>query len=112
MNRKSKKYANKGVNRNKKPLQNIMYKVKPNIALKDTISNDIKDRLTRDFYLNENVGYVEILWKYQKSSTWGWSADLTLKLLKEKLNNKQWSKLCQCKTFEFTVQRRINKRNV
>lgn len=107
-----KEHANKGVRRNKKPLQNILFKIEPNIRLRSNLTIEEETKFKDKFYLNDKLGYVRINWKYERDNMWYWSASLTLKKLKEYLTNKQWSKLCQGKTFEFTQQRRVNKKNI
>lgn len=111
---KEKRFANKGVRRNKKPLQNIIYKVEPNQILRSDISKEQLEIFKEKYFLNDKVGFVRISWKLHKENenVWNWSSKMTLAVLKERLSQKQWSKLCQGRAFEFTVQRRINKKNV
>lgn len=80
--------ANKGVYRNKKPLQNIIYQFNP-------IDND----------------KWELVWNYERQSINNWHGLLTLDQVKELLTPNQWSKFRQGET-RFIKQRRINGKNV
>ena len=88
----SKKYfANKGVKRNKKPLQNIIYKV---------------EEIKSDYILS---------WQYEKDynkfNIFNWHGPITSEELKILLGQEQWGKFTQGKR-RFISQRRINGKNI
>lgn len=85
----NKYFANKGVKRNKKPLQNIVIKLEKNIK----------------------TGYYSLLWRVQKIDTFNYHGMVDELYIKELLGIKQYSKFKQGKT-EFIIQRRINKKNI
>ena len=101
-------YANRGVERNKTPLKNIIYKVDV-IQLKNP--EDIENYQK---YMFKDLGYLYLLWRYDTKS----QLDIlnihglvTPDELKQRIGEKQWSKLCQGKR-EFTIQRRIDGKNI
>jgi hypothetical protein len=95
-------YANKGVKRNKKPLQNIVYKVK---LVDKNLFDNYQDCIFKESYL------IELKWKYERESLFNFHGIIHPNLLKEKLTQKQWNKFCQGET-TFIIQRRINKNNI
>lgn len=102
---KSKIYANKGVNRNKKPLKNLIYKVEV-VQLKN-------DANTEDYsqYKFKDKGYLVLRSGLQSKTTMAWNGFITPLELKELLGEKQWAKFCNGKR-EFIIQRRINGKNI
>lgn len=93
-------HANKGVARNKKPLQNVVYKIVP---------------VPLDSYNIPNRWYV--FWQYQKAfnrepNCMNWDVKRYSKEdIKKLLSEKQYNKFCQGQEL-FIVQRRINGKNV
>ena len=95
-------YANKDIKRNKKPLQNIVYKVE----LKDkNLFENYEDYVFKESFL------IELKWKYDRESLFNFHGIIHPNKLKEKLTKKQWSKFCQGETL-FIIQRRINGNNI
>jgi len=109
---KDKYYANRGVERNKTPLQNIIIivEVKP-------IRSDVSEetRLEYEKYKFKDLGYIT--WSsgrerdYNKYQFIGWHGFITPEDLKNRLGDKQWAKFCQGKR-EFIIQRRIDGKNI
>ena len=85
----NKYYANRGVERNKKPLQNIVV----------------------SFELNEKTGYWRYLWKYQSDHLFNFHGMVEESFIKQLLSQKQWSDFRQGRR-EFIIQRKINGKNV
>lgn len=102
-------YANRGVERNKKPLQNIIYKIE--ISTSDSIS----DKEGYNKYKFKELGYLHLSWQYEKTYNrdkyMNWHGFITPEDLKEKLGNTQWSKFCQGKRI-FIIQRRVDGNNI
>lgn len=89
----SKRFANRGVERNKKPLQNILYWFE-----------DAKD------------GGYQFLWAYERDynrhpNSKNWSGIITEDQIKARLTPSQWSKFRQGER-HFVHQRRVNGRNI
>lgn len=106
-----KEHANKGVERNKKPLQNIIYKVDVS-----QLKNKSEDNLEKmDKYRFKDEGYLVLSWGYEKNINKGdsffWHGFITPDFLEELIGSKQWSKFCGGKR-EFTIQRRIDGKNI
>ena len=108
-------YANRGVERNKKPLSNKMYKIEviPASAFKDGVAPTDWEQ-----YNFKDEGYLTLSWKYETSelmgSGWSWHGPITPEFLKTLLNGlgkDQWGKFCTGKR-EFIEQRRVNGKNV
>jgi len=96
-------FANKGVKRNKYPLNNIRYKI-------DIISLEgVDDKLKK--YKFKDLGYLVLYWNKSKDDIWKYHGFITVSELKNKIGDKQYSKFCQGKR-EFIIQRRINKKNI
>lgn len=96
---KNKIYANKGVKRNKKPLQNIVYRI-----------TDRSGDLAPTFNL------YQLHWQYEKRlnikpNVWNYHGEVSLDKIKEILEEKQYSKFRQGKRI-FTIQRRIDGKNI
>lgn len=108
-----KKYANKGLERNKHPLPNIIYKFE--VLTADKIKEN-KIQELEDFKFKD-IGYVVMEWtntpmnKRTKEYTWFWHGFITQKEIKDLLGAKQYSKFCQGKRL-FIIQRRVNKKNI
>jgi len=109
--------ANRGVARNKRPLQNILLWVEivpfERIRLyRDETIGQFKERHRNDIF--KDKGVVSVSWAYEKEynrngtrSWWHYSVSW----LKRRLGEKQWAKFCQGKR-EFVLQRRVNGKNV
>ena len=100
--------ANRGVERNKKPLKNIVYEV--------TIKNDIpiygENKLSEHKYKFKDLGYLILHWWYDtKNSPNNFYGYITPAELKQKLGVNQWAKFCQGKRL-FVIQRRVDGKNV
>lgn len=107
----SKVYANRGVERNKKPLKNIVYQVE--VCKPEKISE--KEKPQYEKYKFKEEGYLVLLWGYQqhynKGELLNWHGFVTSDDLKSRIGDRQWSKFCSGKR-EFIVQRRIDGKNV
>ena len=107
---KGKIYANKGVARNKKPLQNIVIVVELN-ALKE----NVKDKASFDKYKFKDLGYITCFSglekDYNRDIGISWLGFLTPDELKLRLGDKQWTKFCNGKR-KFIIQRRVDGKNV
>lgn len=102
----NKYYANKGVERNKKPLKNIVYEIELSQLKLDT------DKTQYEKYKFKELGYLVLLWWYeQKNPTKNWHGFITPDYLKELLGVKQYAKFCQGKR-NFIIQRRIDGKNI
>lgn len=109
-----KNYANRGVERNKKPLKNIVYQieVKPLSSFRKDVQDDPK--FVEDYakYKFKEEGYIILKSGLQgKYDIMGWNGFRTPEYIKELLSEKQWSKFCQGKR-EFIIQRRIDGNNI
>lgn len=105
----TKQYANLGVERNKKPLKNIIIKVRiSQLASRADIIDAEKEKAYEKFRYGD--GYLT--WgSGTNGGCMGWHGFITPDELKSKLGTKQWSKFCQGK-MEFVIQRRVDGRNV
>ena len=87
--------ANRGVPRNKKPLQNICYR--------------FEERRE-----GETVVYT-MLWGYERElnahGVWNWHGRVTEDEIKKRIGPKSWQKFRQGRR-DFTIQRRVDGRNV
>lgn len=101
----SKNHANRGVKRNKKPLQNIVFTVE----VKPLKNPDDADKYAE--YKFKDLGYLVLYWKYQRENVTYYHGFVTPEHLKDRLGEKQWSKFCQGKR-EFIIQRRVDSGNV
>lgn len=109
---RSKEFANKGVKRNKTPLQNIVIEIRIVEIKEDTYLNIIE---TLEKYKYKDLGYLVWYSDYEKDYN-GVSCRfchgyITPEELKEKLGVKQWMKFCNGKR-KFIIQRRINHNNI
>ena len=108
----TKRFANRGVERNKKPLKNIIYtfEVKP---LKEgpTLLEDIRRKVEYAEYRFKDEGYIVSLSELQGSGIRYWNGFIHPQDVRKIIGDKQWSKFCQGKR-EFIIQRRINGKNV
>lgn len=108
----NKYFANRGVERNKTPLQNIIIKVEVKFMRKDLSEEDL---LKYEKYKFKELGYIQ--WSsglerdYNKHQLIGWHGFITPEDLKNKLGKTQWSKFCQGKR-EFIIQRRVDGKNI
>lgn len=110
---KSKIYKNKGVERNKKPLQNIIYLI-------DIVeANPLWDVAKLNDYAKykfKDLGYCILYSGLQRNFNQFGKSGLDCHLfcepdkIKELLGEKQWSKFCSGKR-EFIIQRRIDGKN-
>jgi hypothetical protein len=97
-------YANRGVERNKTPLKNIIYTVEI-VSLKNPEDSEKYQK-----YMFKDLGYLSLLWcydtKYERECK-NMHGLITPDELKQRIGEKQWSKFCQGKR-EFVIQRRID----
>lgn len=102
-------HKNRGIERNKKPLKNIVYYIDVMKELKNGGNDDSK----YDQYKFKDEGYLIFHWWYEeKNPIKHWAGFITPEKLKEKLGEKQWSKFCGEGKREFVIQRRINGKNI
>lgn len=105
----AKQHANKGVARNKKPLQNIVYIIELS-QLKEGIDPERFEQ-----YRFKDKGYIVLKWQlehaYNRDDSANWHGFITPDELKELIGVKQWSKFCNGKR-EFVNQRRIDGKNI
>jgi len=111
----NKYYANRGVERNKKPLQNKVYKIELS-QLKGVKPEDLESKKEEYAkYKFKELGFLVLYWQYEKflnkHRSWNFHGYITPEDLKKKLGDKQWAKFCQGKR-EFTIQRRVDGKNV
>lgn len=102
---KEKYFANKGVKRNKRPLQNIKYKIEL------TTLTEGFEPSKYEKYKFKDLGVMNLYWTFEKEDFWCWHGLITIDQLKELIGQKQYGKFCQGKR-EFIIQRRINKKNL
>lgn len=102
---KNKAYANRGVNRHKKPLQNMVYSVR----IKPEIEGGNKEEYEQ--YRFKDLGYLLLNWKYEKETQNCFHGYITVEKLKSLIGAKQYDKFCQGKR-EFIIQRRVNGGNI
>lgn len=101
-----KKFANKGVPRNKKPLKNIVYEIELSQLKK------IDDKTKYEQYKFKDEGYLVLHWWYEeKRPIKNWHGFITVDELKEKIGAKQYSEFCQGKR-TFVIQRRVEGKNI
>lgn len=105
-----KEHANRGVERNKKPLQNIVYLVEFSRIKPEAVTPDY------DKYKFKELGYLTLSWQMEKQynkepNCMNWHGLITPEELKERLGDKQWGKFCQGKRL-FIMQRRIDGKNI
>jgi len=106
-------YANRGVKRNKKPIQNIIYWF---ILLPvEKIEAIVPGRAQEyDIYKFKDLGYLWMDWAHQKDynkcKIKNIHGFITPERLRKTLGQEQYSKFCQGKR-EFIIQRRINGNN-
>lgn len=103
----SKYFANRGVERFKRPIDNLIYRVEIS-QLKEGV-----DESQYPEYKFKDLGYLVLYWtKHKKSDgVWNYHGFITPDDLKEKIGVKQYAKFCQGKR-EFIIQRRINHTNI
>ena len=97
----SKEFANKGVKRNKTPLQNIVIEIRIVEIKEDTYLNIIE---ALEKYKYNEKDYNGVSCRFCRGY-------ITPEELKEKLGVKQWMKFCNGKR-KFIIQRRINHNNI
>ena len=99
-------YANKGVQRNKKPLKNVVYQIELS-----QLKND-SDKTPYEQYKFKEDGYLVLTWWHQeKNPIKNFHGFVTCNYLKELLGVKQWAKFCTGKR-EFIIQRRFDGKNI
>lgn len=105
-------FSNRGVERNKRPLQNIVIVIKL-LQLKDGISEEGIAEMEK--YKFKELGHIDLYWEYEKIyNKYGGLNCGGLKTpeeLRQMLGDKQWAKFCNGKR-EFVIQRRIDGKNV
>lgn len=107
---KDKYFANRGVERNKAPIANLIYKVELIKIRKEANPSDYEQ------YKFKDLGYISLLWTKSKADKsgqfqWNFHGFVTPAELKDRIGEKQWAKFCQGKR-EFIIQRRIDGKNV
>lgn len=109
---KSKEFANKGVKRNKTPLQNIVIIVHVGKVKEEACPDMLK---ALEVYKFKDIGHLTWSSDYEKDydgvSCRFYHGFITPEELKEKLGVKQWMKFCNGKR-KFIIQRRINHNNI
>ena len=107
MNPYGKIVANKGVERNKRPLPNLVYKVDfiPPYNAPDMEKYKFKDE---GYILLHYTDESELR---ERKALWRRHGYITPEDLKKKFGEKQWAKFCQGKR-QFIIQRRINGKNI
>lgn len=112
----NKSFANKGVRRNKKPLKNIYYIIRKHVP--NLHSSFISDaEYDSKFKINDDIGYVKILWGYEGIDVDYWSFQVDLNYVKNQVSSKQWSKCMDAfknkdaTEYKLIVQRRIDGKN-
>jgi hypothetical protein len=107
---KSKYFANRGIERHKHPIANLIYKIEIS-QLKEGV-----DATQFEKYKFKDLGYLVLYWTKHKVNknggfVWNWHGFITVDELKGRIGEKQYCKFCQGKR-EFIIQRRINGANV
>lgn len=101
-------FANRGVERNKRPLKNIVYE----IELSQLEALCEIEKLEYQKYKFRNLGYLGLYWWYEeKDPCRCFHGFVTPESLRKRIGEKQWNKFCQGKR-TFVIQRRINGRNI
>lgn len=102
--------ANKGIERNKKPLKNIVYQIE---IIKE-LKGKAKDNPDYDKFKFKDEGYMSYLWWYEQNNALvmvkSFGGFITIDKLKEFIGEKQYAKFCQGKR-QFVIQRRENRKN-
>lgn len=105
-------FANRGVNRNKRPIANLIYKV-----TLSQLSEKAKEHIA-DFekYMFKDLGYITLSWTKSKANkdgsfNWNWHGFITIAELKNRIGEKQYAKFCEGKR-EFIIQRRVDGKNI
>lgn len=110
MDRKNRniKAANKGVNRNKKPLPNILLFFEIFVP-KDEWLTEFSEKYNSEEFLFKDIGYIKLSTRSQKSSSLRnyYHGLVSIVAVKSLLSVNQWSKFCQGERF-FIVQRRFD----
>lgn len=105
--KKGKIIANKGVERNKKPLKNLIF----NIEIVKELDEGFTDGIDYEPFKFKDLGYLFLYWKFQNDTGFNFHGTITPDELKKCIGEKQWSKFCQGKR-EFIIQRRVNGNNI
>ena len=101
-----KKFANKGIARNKKPLKNLIFEIEIS-KLKESV-----DITKYEKYKFKELGYITLTWYYESiNPIKNWSGFVTPEHLKELFGIVQYAKFCQGKR-EFVIQRRVDGKNI
>lgn len=99
-------YANRGVERNKTPLKNLVYEIE--FSQLPTIV----DKTPYEQYKFKDLGYLVLLWWHEENPPMkNFHGFVTPESLKKRIGEKQWSKFCQGKR-TFVIQRRIDGKNI
>jgi hypothetical protein len=103
---KDKYFANRGVERNKTPLKNIVYEFRLS-QLKEG-----QDPEKYEEFKFKDLGYISYdYWYEEKKPIIYWGGFITIDNLKHLIGTTQYSKFCQGKRL-FIIQRRIGGKNV
>lgn len=107
-------HANRGVERNKKPLKNIIYEVQITKLNKGGKELSEEDKLKYAKYKFKEEGYLCLYYYYgilNRNTIKNLHGFITPEELKKIIGQKQWGKFCQGK-MTFIVQRRVDGKNV
>jgi hypothetical protein len=110
----NKYFANKGVERNKKPLKNIVYEVEITKLNKGGKELTEEDKLKYAKYKFKEEGYLCLYYWYgtfNRNTITNLHGFITPEELKKIIGEKQWAKFCQGKRI-FVIQRRVDGKNV
>lgn len=106
---RDKRFANRGVRRNKKPLKNIEYWIKFQQLKEDVNVEEYES------FLFEGKGYIVLRWRLQNNKNpfpWNFHGFVTKDYVKQRLTTKQYSDFCQGKRYKFIIQRRVDGKNI
>jgi len=107
--KKSRVIANYGIERNKKPLANIIYTIE---VVSPTQLKPSTDLSKLEEFKFKDLGYITITSEYEgKEESRAWNGFRTPKYIQTLLGEKQWSKFCQGKR-KFVIQRRYDGKNI
>lgn len=99
-------FKNKGIERNKKPLSNIVWEIEICQLTEDA------DKTKYEQYKFKDLGYLTLLWCYDRPNELrNFHGFITVEQFKNKLGQKNYAKLCKGQR-KFIIQRRINGKNV
>jgi len=106
--------ANRGVERNKKPLKSLVYEVNITKLNKGGKELSEEDKLKYAKYKFKEEGYLCLYYYYgilTRNTIKNLHGFITPEELKKIIGQKQWAKFCQGKT-TFIIQRRVDGKNI